>query len=664
MKKLFTIAAAVLASVSMFAAEPTYESSQWATQDEAEAALGTHNHVTLAQSGLSYANLGSNGSFYFIVNNQTLKYSDQKYVSIVADATYLIDSVSIWYCENGGNATNIAWVAWGEDVTPGEQTLAHGATEATTGAKNLDNAKWVTIDVHSFDVQTMYIARKVQGYKDASGVKINDFGNGQTFNILGFKVWLRKTCQDPELTVSEGGVGFVGDVINIAISSLNQSKPINPAVTVDGVAGVYGTDYTFSASTGLVQATPLRAGRFVITFTQASNDTYCDAVDSAIYVISAKTPVTSFTVAGPSTAHVGEQVTLIATNFDAAPTSVTWIDTDSGEAFHHGDTLTFTSDEAGEVYYDVRARNNFNNPDSEEDDYEVAVTGFVTFFVGNNVNLSDLKVNGATIEGFDATVFEYNLGEIGVYEVLSVEAIAADAPYATVAVVDNGQGVITVTVTAQDESTRDYVLNYTRAAATQLASISESTTWDFTKTGATEIKFTDDTPVRKGVTEFNYADVLSNPDASFNAAALNGIAEYAVREGKYFQGSQLKFQTTMSGTLEVVYSNTGNRAADQDLERILTVNGVKIGNGALRSDTDVTESNIAISAGEVVISSVLKSDESVQYIRVKKVAFTAKDATAIANTAVDAKAVKVVRDGQLIIVRDGVEYNALGAEVR
>lgn len=488
-------------------------------------------------------------------------------------------------------------------------------------------------------------------------------GTGDLF-LARLEFTLEAACQDPELTVSEGGVGFVGDVINIAISSLNQSKPINPAVTVDGVAGVYGTDYTFSASTGLVQATPLRAGRFVITFTQASNDTYCDAVDSAIYVISAKTPVTSFTVAGPSTAHVGEQVTLIATNFDAAPTSVTWIDTDSGEAFHHGDTLTFTSDEAGEVYYDVRARNNFNNPDSEEDDYEVAVTGFVTFFVGNNVNLSDLKVNGATIEGFDATVFEYNLGEIGVYEVLSVEAIAADAPYATVAVVDNGQGVITVTVTAQDESTRDYVLNYTRAAATQLASISESTTWDFTKTGATEIKFTDDTPIRKGVTEFNYADVLSNPDASFNAAALNGIAEYAVREGKYFQGSQLKFQTTMSGTLEVVYSNTGNRAADQDLERILTVNGVKIGNGALRSDTDVTESNIAISAGEVVISSVLKSDESVQYIRVKKVAFTAKDATAIANTAVDAKAVKVVRDGQLIIVRDGVEYNALGAEVR
>lgn len=657
MRKILTIAAAVLASVSMFAAEPTYESSGWATQDDAEAALGTHNHVTLAQSGLSYANLGSNGSFYFIVNNQTLKYSDQKYVSIVADATYLIDSVSIWYCENGGNATNIAWVAWGEDVTPGEQTLAHGATEATTGAKNLDNAKWVTIDVHSSDVQTMYIARKVQGYKDASGAKINDFGNGQTFNILGFKVWLRKTCQDPELTVSEGGVGFVGDVINIAISSLNQSKPINPAVTVDGVAGVYGTDYTFSASTGLVQATPLRAGRFVITFTQASNGTYCDAVDSAIYVISAKTPVTLFTVEGPTEARIGQEVTLTAKDFDAAATVIEWRDGED-EVVGTGATYTFTPDAVGNYQFNVYASNEFNeNPVMEVHNVEVAIS--------DNALLSDLKVNGETVEDFDEETYAYNLGQIGVYEALNVVATPEDAPYATAVVVDDGEGTITITVTAEDqESTEEYVLTYTRAAATELASISEGTTWDFTKTGATEIKFTDDTPIRKGVTEFNYADVLTNPDASFNAAALNGVAEYAVREGKYFQGSQLKFNTTVPGKLEVVYSNTGNRAADQDLERILTVNGVKIGNGALRSDTDVTESDIEISAGEVVLSSVLKSDESVQYIRIKKVAFTTNDATAIDNAAVTEQATKRIVNGQVIILRDGKTYNALGTEVR
>lgn len=481
-------------------------------------------------------------------------------------------------------------------------------------------------------------------------------GTGDLF-LARLEFTLEAACQDPELTVSEGGVGFVGDVINIAISSLNQSKPINPAVTVDGVAGVYGTDYTFSASTGLVQATPLRAGRFVITFTQASNGTYCDAVDSAIYVISAKNPVTSFTVEGPTEARIGQEVTLTAKDFDAAATVIEWQDGEN-EVLGTGATYTFTPNAVGNYQFYVYASNEFNeDPVMEVHNVEVAIS--------DNALLSDLKVNGETVEDFDEETYAYNLGQIGVYEALNVVATPEDAPYATVVVVDNGEGTITITVTAEDqESTEEYVLTYTRAAATELASISEGTTWDFTKTGATEIKFTDDTPIRKGVTEFNYADVLTNPDASFNAAALNGVAEYAVREGKYFQGSQLKFNTTVPGKLEVVYSNTGNRAADQDLERILTVNGVKIGNGALRSDTDVTESDIEISAGEVVLSSVLKSDESVQYIRIKKVAFTTNDATAIDNAAVTEQATKRIVNGQVIILRDGKTYNALGTEVR
>lgn len=481
-------------------------------------------------------------------------------------------------------------------------------------------------------------------------------GTGDLF-LARLEFTLEAACQDPEFTVSEGGVGFVGDQINIAISSLNQSKPIIPAVTVDGVAGVYGTDYTFSASTGLVQATPLKAGTFVIKFTQASNGTYCAAEDSATFVISAKNPVTSFTVEGPTEARIGQEVTLTAKDFDAAATVIEWKDGEN-EVVGTGATYTFTPDAVGNYQFYVYASNEFNeNPVMEVHNVEVAIS--------DNALLSDLKVNGETVEDFDEETYAYNLGQIGVYEALNVVATPEDAPYATAVVVDNGEGTITVTVTAEDqESTEEYVLTYTRAAATELASISEGTTWDFTKTGATEIKFTDDTPIRKGVTEFNYADVLTNPDASFNAAALNGVAEYAVRDGKYFQGSQLKFNTTVPGKLEVVYSNTGNRAADQDLERILTVNGVKIGNGALRSDTDVTESNIAISAGEVVLSSVLKSDESVQYIRIKKVAFTTNDATAIDNAAVTEQATKRIVNGQVIILRDGKTYNALGTEVR
>ena len=42
----------------------------------------------------------------------------------------------------------------------------------------------------------------------------------------------------------------------------------------------------------------------------------------------------------------------------------------------------------------------------------------------------------------------------------------------------------------------------------------------------------------------------------------------------------------------------------------------------------------------------------------------AQEVTAIDNAAVDAKAVKLIRDGQFFIIKNGVHYNAQGAVVR
>jgi hypothetical protein len=487
-------------------------------------------------------------------------------------------------------------------------------------------------------------------------------GTGDCF-LARVEFTLEAKCEDPEFTVlPTEGTGFVDDPIDIAVSSKNQSKPINAAVTVDGVEGVYGTDYSFSVSTGLIQATPLRAGTFVITFTQASNGTYCDAEATSTFVISEKTPVTSFKVEGPTSARVGDEITLTATDFNANPTRVWWLDTQTGETIHEGATYTFKADAEGEVGYLVLARNEFNNPDEEADDYAYGMMGSVNVTMGHNAYLSDLKVNGVTIEGFDDEVFEYDLGEIGVYEPVEVTATAADEPYAT-ATINPGNNFVLVTVFAQDKTTyRSYVIKYTRKAATELAPISESTTWDFTKTGATTIQLSETTLPTK-TQEFVYADLLTTPDESFNAAALAGIQEYVVRDGKFAQGSQLRFVTTVPGTLEVVYSNTGNRTDEGD-RRFLVVNGEKIGEGSMKSSETVTESNIAVAAGEVALTGLLNKDESAQYLRFYKIVFTKSEETAIDNAAVDTKAVKVIRDGQVIILRDGKTYNALGAEVR
>lgn len=53
-----------------------------------------------------------------------------------------------------------------------------------------------------------------------------------------------------------------------------------------------------------------------------------------------------------------------------------------------------------------------------------------------------------------------------------------------------------------------------------------------------------------------------------------------------------------------------------------------------------------------------------QYCRSLKVTYPASEPTALENTAVAGKAQKVIRNGQVLILRDGRTYNALGAEVK
>jgi len=49
---------------------------------------------------------------------------------------------------------------------------------------------------------------------------------------------------------------------------------------------------------------------------------------------------------------------------------------------------------------------------------------------------------------------------------------------------------------------------------------------------------------------------------------------------------------------------------------------------------------------------------------IKNVKLIVPDGTGIDNTAIETKATKVFRDGQMVILRDGKAFNALGAEVK
>lgn len=152
--------------------------------------------------------------------------------------------------------------------------------------------------------------------------------------------------------------------------------------------------------------------------------------------------------------------------------------------------------------------------------------------------------------------------------------------------------------------------------------VSGPATWDWTKTGATEIQLTDETTPTKNET-FLMADIAGlNPDASFDAKAIrmNGV-QYVVRDGKYAQGSKISFTTSVPGTIEVVFSNTGTRTNSEE-ERILAVNGVATEFGSMASSPQTTATGIFVPAGEIVLNGVLKKDGSDQYLRYYKIVFT------------------------------------------
>ena len=181
-----------------------------------------------------------------------------------------------------------------------------------------------------------------------------------------------------------------------------------------------------------------------------------------------------------------------------------------------------------------------------------------------------------------------------------------------------GETVVTISVT------------YAKIMPTALVSVSETTTWDFSKTGETTVTFTDLSSPSKSDT-VNFADVFVNPDPSFNAAAMVMVGEYAVRDGAY----NLKFNVAKPGTVKVEFSNTGNRSTAEEI-RYLTVNGTVTTFGAQFSNETVTSGQIDIEAGDVELTGTLAKDQSAQYLRFYKVIYTPNegDPTSLAENAV------------------------------
>ena len=231
--------------------------------------------------------------------------------------------------------------------------------------------------------------------------------------------------------------------------------------------------------------------------------------------------------------------------------------------------------------------------------------------------------------------------------------------------VEAASAVLALTIS---ELTASTTINYSaNVDVLTQTTITEDVTWNWANAGSAEIVFTETSkPSKTDTIVLANVGGIAN-DANFNSQALLVRGQYMVRDSKYFQGDYISFNVEKAGTVQVVFSNTGNRTDEATETRYLYVNGTKTAAGSLRSDANVTSEEIAVAAGKVEITFMLPDEaQGNQYGRVYSVTYRVKEdiGAALDQAQVEAKAVKVIRDGQLLIIRDGKTYTAQGAELQ
>ena len=331
MKKIFTLAAAVLASLTMMAQTETVPkfTDNWA---------GTSISFTNAE--------GANGS------------SDQKKDGDAEKVTY----VKFRTNKNGNTITL--------NVTDGYKVTGlylrgytnDGSTSVSLNSVKYDDADAITTNLEfplSGAGTTATYENNTDVARNAIVLQMSNSGK-QLMAVL--RVTYSLACTDPEavLTLSKTSM-FVNEQAHLDFTTKGTSEDWGIFVMKDGDTAKYGVDYSLSSYPAMypvsIDVTPLKAGTFELTAFQESDGTYCALEKSVTVTVSKANPVTAVTIAGPTAAYVGEAVTFTATAANASDYAwtVNGVDANTNAA-----EFTYTPAAAGEYSIVCSARNQFN----------------------------------------------------------------------------------------------------------------------------------------------------------------------------------------------------------------------------------------------------------------------------------------------------------------
>jgi len=333
------------------------------------------------------------------------------------------------------------------------------------------------------------------------------------------------------------------------------------------------------------------------------------------------------TVATENTDYTISGTTITLTNsYTAAPTvtlinTITFADNSTSdtpvnvEMARVGDNFTGTATINDVTYTVIAPANNAAELSASEEALTVTSVkvgvGTATFtLTGNNLTGEAVTLAFASaIEGLSVSPASIEISEGTVNQEVTVSYTSAeDVEQASVNLNITTDGVDAISIPVTYSST---------AGVTTLADVTDATTWDWSATG---LSADATSPNSNGVV------VLSNVDgwaSTFKAAALEGQAQYFYyKQYSCYQGSSLKFHTTIPGVVTVEYSNTGSRADEPGNYRYLYINGVKADEtGTISASTHNTVSNYAVAAGDIELTGI-QGENTPNMLRIYKVVFT------------------------------------------
>lgn len=397
MKKLFTLALAMLASVGLWAVDPDVSISNFTENDTTQylklysgnngATVAIHQNNPNALTGWQKES-GESAYYFKCEASQGIAAGP---AGIRISASFKIDSISLLLTANSANKEVVVGaIGWEADET----TFSNIATDyagtfpaVTASSKKIGDAKWTTLDLSKKELTTVAIAKQFKNVVVGTASKADFPSTGaQSFFLYGIKVWVAPSCTEPEnalvLTSDANATVYVGDKITLSTTGGIPGAGIGIAGTAaETLGGLTGTTWTATA------------GKHTFVATQVAYNGYCAQVAELVFNVSEANPVTEVTVSGPTAAYIGNKVTLTA-SADVAADTIWWTDQYGQKQDSKDGVFSFTPDAAGEYTYTAWAENQFNdNPVTK------AHTVTVTKLCGELIKVTQTGQSSATVTG-------------------------------------------------------------------------------------------------------------------------------------------------------------------------------------------------------------------------------------------------------------------------